>query len=135
MELLTDKDLKRQVQEAGQILEILTYKVILPYTWKTVAPFDPNLILWTKHPSCKMWAGHVEWLKFYFMCALGEYCSRGFENNIYALEYDIKEKPRPYWLGLEEVHQSHRSYLVRSNPEHYSKIWPNEKETLLFWPE
>jgi len=42
----------------------------------------------------------------------------------------------PYWLGDEELHRSHRSALVRKNPDHYRPFFPEVPHDLPYvWPD
>ena len=36
----------------------------------------------------------------------------------------------PPWLGLDPVHVSHRSSLLRKDPEHYRRFFPTEPDDL-----
>lgn len=135
MEFLDQKRLGKQRVEAAQILEILLQKPILPRREISLVPLDITSIAWKSHPAVLMWSGHEEWLKLYFACSIGEWCSRGYVNNLISLEYDVSLQPKPEWLGHEPFHQSHRSNLIRKNPLHYRKFWPEENATLpYFWP-
>ena len=42
----------------------------------------------------------------------------------------------PDWMGLEYVHRSHRSNLIRKFPEHYRDIlgWRDPDNLAYFWP-
>lgn len=135
MEYLDQKRLGKQRVEAAQILEILLNQPILPNNLKSITPFNPSLSIWARHPAILMWKGHEEWLKLYLACAIGEWRSRGYVNNIVVPSYDAKSQDPPAWLGYEPFHQSHRSNLLRKQPSHYSKFWSSENRDLpYFWP-
>ena len=41
----------------------------------------------------------------------------------------------PHWLGDEAVHRSHQSALVRKDPEHYRRCFPDVPDDLPYvWP-
>jgi Pyrimidine dimer DNA glycosylase len=42
----------------------------------------------------------------------------------------------PQWLGREDFHASHRSNLLRKDPEHYSQFgWTEPADLPYIWPE
>lgn len=135
MEYLDNARLGKQRVEAAQILEILLDKPILPKSLQSMSPFDRTLSQWHRHPAVLMWKGHEEWLKLYTACAVGEWEYRGFTNSIVIPKYDTDSQPRPKWWGFEAFHKSHRSNLLRKQPIHYRKFWPDESVDLpYFWP-
>jgi hypothetical protein len=136
MEFLDDRRLGKQRVEAGQILEILLNKPILPVNLRSVVPFDRSFSPWSRHPAVQMWKGHEEWLLLYLACSVGEWCSRGFTNSIVVPAYDAKSQKPPAWLGYEPFHLSHRANLIRKLPAQYLKFWPEDRNDDLkyFWP-
>lgn len=41
----------------------------------------------------------------------------------------------PPWLGDEDFHRSHRSSLLRKDPEHYRPLFPDDPDDLPYvWP-
>jgi hypothetical protein len=41
----------------------------------------------------------------------------------------------PRWLGDEDFHLAHRSALVRKDPEHYRRLFPDVPDDLPYvWP-
>jgi hypothetical protein len=134
-EFLDSQRLGKQRVEAAQILEILLNTPILPVNVQSVVPFDRSTSRWANHPAVNMWSGHEEWLKFYLQCAIGEWTSRDYRNNIVVPRYDLKSQPGPSWLGHAEFHDSHKSNLVRKFPAHYRQHWPEQDPSLrYFWP-
>lgn len=135
MEYLDVARLGKQRIEATQILEILTGRAILPINLDSIVSFDLRYGPWARHPAILMWKNHVEWLKLYLACAIGEWESRGYQNNIVVPPYDTSLQPRPKWLGYEPFHLSHRSNLMRKAPGLYRKYWDREPIDLpYFWP-
>ena len=135
MEYLDVASLGKQRVEAAQILEILTDKPVLPKNLNSVLPFSRSFGGWSSHPATLMWKGHTEWLKLYLDCCIGEWESRGYENNIVVPEYDANSQAAPLWLGYEPFHLSHRSNLIRKVPARYNAFWPQENGSLpYFWP-
>lgn len=42
---------------------------------------------------------------------------------------------RPWWLGVNGFHLSHRSNLVRKDPKHYRQFWPDVPDHFPYvWP-
>ena len=41
----------------------------------------------------------------------------------------------PPWIDCEDVYISHRSNLIRKDPEHYKHYWPDVPDSLEYvWP-
>ena len=84
-----------------------------------------------------MWDGHVEYLKAYYNLCWHEWARRGFQNIKLRLEPCDPERDMspPSWLGNEEFHASHRSNLLRKDPEHYGQFGWTEPDNLpYYWP-
>lgn len=104
---------------------------------------------WRHHPAVQMWRGFERYLAHYGIAVCGEWKSRGFRD---SLEEQFIESSRwivsafhdispssvcgvPPWFGLDEVHSSHRSNLLRKHPEHYSQFgWAETNDIPYFWP-
>ena len=103
---------------------------------------------WPNHPATRMWAGHEVALCDYSIEIANEWIRRGHRDT--TLEWFEKcredlmprwflfnrsvRKPPP-WMGDERVHLSHRSNLLRKEPEHYRQFWPDERDDLPYvWP-
>ena len=91
---------------------------------------------WVNHPAVKMWQGYTTLLKIYCNTMIEEWISRGYKNTmkIYFIDYNtyIEE---PQWLGLQQLHKSHRSNLLRKLPEYYNKYFLfDQPETGYWWP-
>lgn len=133
MERLDKLRLGKQRVEAAQILEILVDKPFLPNSMRN--GFSKKYAVWMRHPCVNQWRGHEEWLKKYLACAIGEWESRDYVNNISIPKYDLSLQPPPPWLGYEFFHRTHRSNLIRKFPAHYKSFWPTEFDDLdYYWP-
>jgi len=112
--------LGKQRVEAYQILNVLLGRT--------------NTKGWRNHPAVKMWRGYENALKLYFNECVDEWKNRGYNNN---MKYEIidDEVVMPPWLGDEGFHQSHRSNLMRKQPEHYSEHWSVPDDLPYVWPE
>jgi hypothetical protein len=97
---------------------------------------------WVNHPAAKMWRGH-EWLLFdYTRTICSEWVMRGYTDTCYAKVTDLANEHgsmwgdvEPLWLGVEAVHLSHRSNLVRKAPDHYGPLFPDTPDDLPYvWP-
>ena len=132
---LDNRRLGKQRVEALQILRALTYPT---YGWKN-------------HPAVLMWAGYEEALVAYALAVCREWCGRGFADTVVstigtdaaAVGLDrIRTQEElaavgalPPWLGDEAVHRSHRSALLRKDPESYRPLFPDEPDDLPYhWP-
>ena len=102
-ECLDSKRLSKQNLETRQILN-------------TLCGFSEG---WKNHPAVKQWGGYI-WSLIQYGIAINRECiKRGFkdcgESYVkyfhYCYEHDLG-KENPKWLGIEEIHESHRSRLL-----------------------
>lgn len=70
-----------------------------------------------------------------------EWKERGYKDTCYEkigdmlVQFPSESLKEPGWLQEEAVHISHRSNLVRKDPGHYSKFWPEISGDLPYvWP-
>lgn len=97
---------------------------------------------WKHHPASKMWAAHRHQLISYLLDGLIELEKRGkFYPHIRGEIYDLSEEiPQeewaiPPWLGDPDFHASHRSNLLRKDPEWYGQFGWIEPDNLPYvWP-
>lgn len=108
---------------------------------------------WRRHPAVLMWAGYEEALVRYGIQVCLRWRGLGHTDTCEAtLRKDLREslgitEPRlqaelaetgdlPPWLGDEEFHRSHRSALVRKDPDFYGPLFPDVPPDLPYvWPE
>jgi len=96
---------------------------------------------WVNHPATKMWRNHEWALTKYGMWMCLEWKDRGFKDTTFDKIYDLRKEsfdPRDYefpsWWGDMDVHESHRSNLLRKMPEHYSQFgWDVEDSLPYKW--
>ena len=68
-----------------------------------------------------MWRDYVPMLKLYHNLCIDEWISRGFKNTM--KHEDITEPLiHPNWWGDKKFHDSHKSNLLRKDPEFYSQF-------------
>ena len=106
---------------------------------------------WSSHPAVLMWKGYEEALGRYGLTACDVWVERGFGDTCAAtitedlLAYGIspirsyaelaEADALPRWLFDEEVQLSHRSSLVRKDPEHYRPAFGDIRDDLPYvWP-
>ena len=94
---------------------------------------------WQNHPAVKMWRGHVASLVVYGLAICDEWKRRGFNDTcaekIAAHMPDDAGFSHPKWLGNAEFHASHRSNLLRKEPEHYRQFnWIDGPDKPYVWP-
>jgi len=79
---------------------------------------------WVNHPAAKMWTGYENALVIYGVAICDEWIRRGYKDTcrdkILAYRKDSAVVV-PRWLGEESIHASHRSNLLRKNPEFYGQ--------------
>ena len=126
-----------------------TLQIVRALTWPTYG--------WKHHPAVLMWRGFEEALGTYGVAICNEWAHRGFGDTCEATMMidlaaaGVRTPPRsqselaelgqlPPWLGDDDVHRSHRSALVRKDPEFYGArftdadpelpyVWPVRSET------
>ena len=131
-------DTKRLGKQRVEVLQVLRALTIPTYGWQN-------------HPAVLMWRGHEEALGCYGLVVVDAWCARGFGDTCAA---SIGEElvgvgvtaPRtqaelaaagllPAWLGDEALHRSHRSALVRKDPDRYRPLFPDVPDDLPYvWP-
>ena len=131
--VLDSRRLGKQRVECIQIVRALT--------WPTYA--------WKSHPAVLMWQGHEAALGAYSTAICREWTGRGFNDTCdLKIRTDLRDAgfteipatqtdaDLPSWWGNEAIHRSHRSSLLRKDPEHYrSRFEPGLPDDLEYvWP-
>jgi hypothetical protein len=122
--VLDDRRLGKQRVETFQVLRALTWP---EYAWKS-------------HPAVRMWRGFVPGLVRYGVESCREWTRRGYADSVLPqlLAWSGGEVPEgpelPPWFGVEELHRSHRSSLVRKDPEHYLPLLGPHPDEPYLWP-
>lgn len=133
--VLDDRRLGKQRVEVLQVLRAIT---IPGYGWR-------------HHPIVRMWRGYEEALAAYGVAICREWCRRGHADTCDAkIRLEVAglgisrvrgqaELARagllPQWLGDEALHRSHRSSLLRKDPEWYGPLFPDVPPDLEYvWP-
>jgi hypothetical protein len=113
--------LGKQRLESYQLIEVLVYGV------------DSR---WFNHPACRMWVGYEAALVEYYNTILKEWENRGYQNiKLKHITPEYTEPIYPWWLGLKEFHDSHKSNLLRKDPKHYSIFAKSVSNNLpYYWP-
>jgi len=132
---LDTKRLGKQRVEAKQILIALGYGV---------GEHEGNpSSRWRHHPAVRMWKGHEFYLADYSLAICAEWITRGYRDALHdqfhslwvrlAMAKDTWSKPE--WLGMPELHASHRSNLLRKLYSHYSGFgWSEPSDLEYVWP-
>lgn len=103
---------------------------------------------WQNHPAVRMWRGYTDALICYGTVICGEWERRGHRDTVktklldYAVDGTAKTQERlaaagrlPFWLGDPRLHRSHRSALLRKNPEWYGRFFHDVPDDLpYYWP-
>lgn len=134
-QVLDPKRLGKQRVEVIQIVRALT---VADYGWRN-------------HPAVLMWKGHEEALGTYGVAIVQRWRSLGFDDTCEAtfrselaragvvelrtqVELEAADALPP-WLGDEEFHRSHRSSLLRKDPEWYAPHFTDVPPDLDYvWP-
>jgi hypothetical protein len=120
LECLDNKRLGKQRVEAMQIINAL----------------ERDGGAWYNHPATQMWKYHINTLKLYHNIAIDLWIARGFKNTMKQYEIsDITVPILPAWFGNPAFHASHRSNLLRKNPEWYGQFgWTEPNDLPYIWP-
>lgn len=107
---------------------------------------------WRRHPAVRMWTGYEEALVRYGLQMCHVWRDLGHQDSCAATmvadfaahrpETRVREQPElaeagelPPWLGVPDLHRSHRSALVRKDPDFYASHFPGVPDDLpYFWP-
>jgi len=95
---------------------------------------------WQNHPAVKMWRGAIPHLVIYGLAICEEWRRRGFNDTTTEkiaafMPDDCEGAIPPAWLGSEPFHASHRSNLLRKEPEHYRQFhWTDGPDLPYVWP-
>ena len=87
---------------------------------------------WINHPATKMWSGYSDALALYQNVMIDEWVDRGYQNTMKYLP--INKIIFPWWLGKEDLHASHRSNLLKKDPEFYGRYnWTESRNLNYVW--
>lgn len=96
---------------------------------------------WYNHPAVRMWRGFELQLCEYGLTIVEEWKRRGYKDTCYekiSQHMDWAEGGnmlKPAWFGDTALHLSHQSNLVRKDPKHYRKYFPDVPDDLEYvWP-
>ena len=89
---------------------------------------------WTNHPATRMWRGYEVALGWYKDLCIEEWIRRGYKNTMQTESY-VGAIVMPEWLGREDIHASHRSNLLRKDPDFYGVLgWDEPHDLEYVWP-
>jgi Pyrimidine dimer DNA glycosylase len=138
-ESLRTLDLKRLGKQRVEVIQIVRALTVPGYAWSS-------------HPAVLMWKGYEEALGRYGLTACEVWTERGFGDSCAAtIAADLRAAGiteirsyeelavtdgLPPWLFDEKVQLSHRSSLLRKNPEHYGRLFPPDtpRDLDYVWP-
>lgn len=101
---------------------------------------------WKNHPAVQQWKYFELQLYYYHIAIVDEWTYRGFKDTTFGSMNDIiclllnegiieKNDDPPLWLGNEKYHASHRSNLLRKDPEWYGQFnWTEPHDLEYWWP-
>ena len=126
-------DYRRLGKQRVECLQLLS---ALQFPW-ALERTKTNNSKWSNHPATKMWKGFEECLALYMNTIILEWEARGYKNNMeYFDNFTHKVYDDPDWLGNEDFHASHRSNLLRKDPEWYGKFeWIEPNDLPYVWPK
>lgn len=95
---------------------------------------------WVNHPATRMWRGHERALAVYGMVICNEWKHRGFNDTckekikVYLSKFD-DDASSPSWMNDDKFHSSHRSNLLRKDPDWYGQYgWEESDDLPYVWP-
>lgn len=93
---------------------------------------------WSNHPATKMWRGYERALACYGYVICAEWLQRGYKDTLLQFFADHDGGlgySTPSWLGNSDFHASHRSNLLRKDPEFYGQFgWTESPDLPYIWP-
>jgi hypothetical protein len=131
-------DTKRLGKQRVEVIQIVRALTVPGYAWSS-------------HPAVLMWKGYEEALGRYGLTACAVWTERGFGDSCAAtIVADLRAagvdgirdyaelaaaSALPSWLFDEAVLVSHRSSLLRKDPEHYGPLFPGTATDIDYvWP-
>jgi hypothetical protein len=95
---------------------------------------------WRNHPAVRMWRGYEPALIEYGLVICTEWDRRGYADTVRGkLAEHLRDSRGPIvlppWIGDDGLHASHRSNLLRKEPEFYGRYgWPEPPDLPYVWP-
>src|SRR6188472_3790563 len=138
-ESLRALDVKRLGKQRVEVIQIVRALTVAGYAWSS-------------HPAVLMWKGYEEALGRYGLTSCELWTERGFGDSCAAtIAADLRaagiaeirsyeelaaNNALPPWLFDEAVQLSHRSSLLRKDPEHYGPLFPPDtpRDLDYVWP-
>jgi hypothetical protein len=88
---------------------------------------------WQDHPAVRMWRGYEPALGFYMNVMIDEWVRRGYRNTMQRYPVNFAQKPQ--WMFDSQMHASHRSNLLRKDPNYYGRFgWTEKPDMPYYWP-
>ena len=133
--VLDRQRLGKQRVECKQLLNALGFYIVDGALFRYPEDIQRK-IGWSNHPAAKMWRGYEEALAVYQSVIIQEWERRGYTNNLDSLSSDdARIFKNPTWLGDEAFHASHRSNLLRKDPQWYGQFgWTESPDLSYVWP-
>ena len=109
-------------------------------TWQILRAMNGLTRGWQNHPATKMWEGFEKALCQYGIDICNEWVNRGYNDTMTIrfqehLQTINEPLEMPTWLGDEKFHESHKSNLIRKDPEFYWHLFPGTPNNLEYvWP-
>ena len=119
--VMDSRTLSIQRYDAWRLLHLLTKGI--PEGMKVT----PTILMWKNYPS---------WVACYGMATSLEWEARSNKKSeiteMFRHHLDVADVTDPYppWLGDSVLHLSHRSNMIRLDPDHYMTLWPDLPEGL-----
>jgi Pyrimidine dimer DNA glycosylase len=132
-------DTRRLGKQRVEVIQVLRALTVPGYGWR-------------HHPAAAMWAGYEEALVRYGLDICAAWCEAGNADTCAATlvedltrtigQVSVRTQPDlatagelPPWLGDPAFHRSHQSALVRKDPAHYRRFFPDVRDDLPYvWP-
>lgn len=126
-------DKRRLINQRTQCLALLRLVLLSGHTSPGVTANDPSVLMWEHWNNA---------LVLYGLAVCVEANARGIGDSMNAISNiasyvnHSRTYEMPPWLGVPELHASHRALLLSRSPDYYSKFnWSEAPSTRLWWPE
>ena len=94
---------------------------------------------WGNHPATLMWRDNLAGLAAYGVTCCERWVALGYKDTTRAKIVELVDPDPtdlPAWWGLEGLHLSHRSNLLRKDPVFYGPLFPGVPADLEYvWPK
>ena len=97
---------------------------------------SPAILIWQGYEASLLDYQYAVCFEWHIMRAYEDTCLKETIDLFYKSPWLREDKSTPWWLGLDELHLSHQSNLLKTNPEYYEDMFPKglRDDLPYYWP-